>query len=34
MADQAVPTEKVVEIPFNPNKAQGHRAARVEPGSP
>lgn len=38
MADQAQQreagnTDKDVEIPFHPNKAQGHRAARVELGS-
>lgn len=27
-------TDKDVEIPFHPNKGLGHRAARVEPGSP
>lgn len=39
MADQtqqreAGNTYKDVEIPFHLNKAQGHRAARVGPGSP
>lgn len=39
MADQAQQREagnpdKDAETPLYPNKAQDHRAARVEPGSP